>query len=109
MLASAENKQQKGQSMAKSMIRKQTSRQQTFYLDAPTASQVQLVGEFTHWTENPINMEKDLEGVWRATVPLEQGRYGYRFIVDGQWCDDPECTAHESNPYGSENAVRQVA
>jgi len=94
--------------MAKSMIRKQTSRQQAFSLDAPTASQVQLVGEFTHWTESPINMEKDLAGVWRTTVSLEQGRYGYRFIVDGQWCDDPACPVRESNPYGSENAVRQV-
>jgi 1,4-alpha-glucan branching enzyme len=95
--------------MAKSMIRKTNGRQQTFSLDAPEASQVQLVGEFTRWTESPINMEKDLGGIWRATVTLEQGRYSYRFIIDGQWCDDPECAVRESNPYGSENAVRQVS
>jgi 1,4-alpha-glucan branching enzyme len=91
------------------MIRRTTGRQQTFSFDAPEANQVQLVGEFTRWTERPINMEKDLEGVWRATVTLKQGRYRYRFIVDGQWCDDPECAVRESNPYGSHNAVRQVA
>jgi 1,4-alpha-glucan branching enzyme len=94
--------------MAKSMIRKTTGRQQTFSLDAPEASQVQLVGEFTRWTESPIDMEKDLGGIWRATVTLEQGRYCYRFIADGQWCDDPECAVRESNPYGSKNGVRQV-
>ena len=95
--------------MAKSMIRKTTGSQQTFSLDAPEANHVQLVGEFTGWTENPINMEKDLKGIWRARVTLEQGRYSYRFIVDGQWCDDPECAVREPNPYGSQNAVRQVA
>ena len=94
--------------MAKSIIRKPNGRQQTFSLDAPEASQVQLVGDFTRWTENPINMEKDLAGIWQATVNLEQGHHSYRFIADGQWCDDPECSLRESNPYGSENAVCRV-
>ncbi|MCX6925704.1 MAG: isoamylase early set domain-containing protein [Verrucomicrobia bacterium] len=95
--------------MAKSMIRKPVGRQQTFSLEAPEASAVQLVGDFTSWAEQPINMEKDLEGIWRVTVALGPGRHSYRFIADGVWCDDPECPARESNPYGSQNAVRQVA
>jgi hypothetical protein len=33
----------------------------------------------------------------------------YRFIVDGQWCDDPECSVRAPNPYGGQNMVRQVA
>jgi hypothetical protein len=39
---------------------------------------------------------------------LEPGTYHYRFLVDGQWRDDPECTLRVDNPYGSNNAVRQV-
>jgi 1,4-alpha-glucan branching enzyme len=66
------------------------------------------VGDFTQWIKQPVNMEKDMEGVWRVTVVLKQGSHSYRFIVDGEWCDDPECPLHEPNPYGSQNAVRQV-
>jgi len=95
--------------MAKSMIRKPTSRQQTFFLAAPEARHVQLVGDFTHWDEAPIQMEKDEEGIWRAAVTLEPGSHSYRFIVDGEWQDDPECLMREPNPYGSQNAVRHVA
>jgi len=94
--------------MAKSMIQKPIGSQQTFSLHAPEASAVQLVGDFTSWTESPINMEKDLEGIWRVTIALEPGQHSYRFIADGQWCDDPECLLREPTPYGSENSVRQV-
>jgi hypothetical protein len=30
-------------------------------------------------------------------------------MVDGQWRDDPECALHVPNPYGGQDAVRQVA
>ncbi len=94
--------------MAKSMTRKSSSRQQVFSLAAPEASRVQLVGDFTQWNQSPINMIKESDGTWRAGVALEQGNHSYRFIVDGVWCDDPECTVREPNPYGGQNAVRKV-
>ena len=94
--------------MAKSTIRKPVGSQQTFSLAAPEASAVQLVGDFTSWSEQPISMAKDLKGVWRVTVTLAPGRHSYRFIADGVWCDDPECPAWELNPYGSQNSVRLV-
>lgn len=70
---------------------------------------VQLVGDFTHWQEKPIPMQKGADGIWRATVEVQLGAHHYRFLVDGQWRDDPECTLRVPNPYGSQNAVRQVA
>ena len=94
--------------MAKSIIRKPAGSQQPFALDAPAASAVQLVGDFTSWAERPISMEKDLAGIWRVTVVLAPGRHSYRFIADGVWCDDPESSAWELNPYGSQNSVRLV-
>jgi len=82
---------------------------QTFAFNAPDALSVQLVGDFTQWQERPIPLRRDSDGIWRVRVPLEPGTYHYRFLVDGQWRDDPECTLRVPNPYGSENAVRQVA
>lgn len=82
---------------------------QTFCFSAPTAMSVQLVGDFTHWQQAPINMEKGADGIWRVTVELTPGAHHYRFLVDGQWHDDPECGLHVPNPFGSQDAVRQVA
>ena len=82
---------------------------QKFSFTAPTAMSVQLVGEFTHWQEHPIQMQKGPDGIWRAEVALDPGDHHYRFLVDGQWRDDPECTLHVPNPFGSQDSVRQVA
>ncbi len=82
---------------------------QAFSLAAPGAKKVQLVGDFTHWQEHPIPMQIAAGGVWRATVELTPGEHRYRFIVDGEWRDDPECNTRVANPFGSQDAVRQVA
>jgi 1,4-alpha-glucan branching enzyme len=85
------------------------SRPQTFAFSAPSASSVQLVGEFTQWQKRPINLLKGTDGVWRTTVELSPGTHHYRFLVDGQWRDDPECILRAPNPFGSEDMMRQVA
>jgi len=84
------------------------TRRQTFSFSAPGALSVQLAGDFTCWQERPINMQKGMDGVWRITVGLEPGTHHYRFLVDGQWSDDPECTLRAPNPFGSENMMRHV-
>lgn len=82
---------------------------QSFSLLAPDALIVQLVGDFTQWQERPIDLQRDADGVWRATVALPPGEHHYRFLVDGEWRDDPECTLRAPNPFGGENMLRQVA
>lgn len=84
-------------------------RVQSFSFAAPAAMSVQLVGDFTHWQQQPIGMRKGADGIWRTTVELQPGAHHYRFLVDGQWRDDPECLMHVPNPYGSQDAIRQVA
>lgn len=84
-------------------------RQQTFAFSAPGALSVQLVGDFTRWREHPINLQKGADGVWRTTVQLSPGTHHYRFLVDGQWHDDPDCILRSPNPFGSEDMMRQVA
>ena len=84
-------------------------RNQTFAISAPDASSVQLAGDFTHWDQKPVNLQKGADGVWRTVLELTPGEHYYRFLVDGQWRDDPDCALHVPNPYGSQDAVRQVA
>jgi 1,4-alpha-glucan branching enzyme len=91
------------------MEKRHNGRNQTFSLTAPQAASVQLVGDFTHWKQRPVSMHRDAQGVWRATVQVEPGTHHYRFLVDGQWTDDPECAIRVPNPFGTQDAVRQVA
>ena len=76
-----------------------------FVLSAPGARAVSLVGDFTHWEDHPIPMKKSRTGVWKTKVDLQPGTYHYRFLVDGQWSDDPKCALHAPNPFGSEDDV----
>jgi 1,4-alpha-glucan branching enzyme len=82
--------------------------QQLFSFDAPAASSVLLVGDFTHWQKGPVTLRKSPDGIWH-TVSLPPGEYHYRFLVDGEWRDDPECTLRMPNPFGTHDAVVRVA
>jgi len=46
--------------------------------------------------------------VWKVSVELPPGVHHYRFLVGGEWRDDPECIVRVPNPFGGQNAVRQV-
>jgi hypothetical protein len=80
-----------------------------FSLEAPEAGSVKLAADFTDWEKYPLDMIQSENGVWFTVVPLAPGHYSYRFIVDGQWCDDPRSNLRVQNPFGTNNAVRQVA
>ncbi|HOW67298.1 MAG TPA: isoamylase early set domain-containing protein [Candidatus Paceibacterota bacterium] len=80
----------------------------TFSLTAPGAGKVSLAGCFTDWDKSPLIMKRQKGGVWKTTVPLAPGTYEYRFIVDGQWQDDPSCKTLRPNSLGSHNCVCEV-
>ena len=84
-------------------------RKQTFRFTAPSATTVSLAGDFTDWQKRAVPMQKGKDGIWTATIDLMPGKHNYRFIVDGQWADDPDCTVRVPNPYGTQNMVRKVA
>jgi len=91
------------------MARKELiSHKETFRFTAGDALSVLLVGDFTHWQSRPLPMRKGPDGIWMANVALTPGTHTYRFIVDGEWRDDPECPVHVANPYGTEDMVRKV-
>jgi len=83
-------------------------KKEAFALFAPTAEIVMLVGEFTNWEQNPVTLKKGRDGTWKAMIDLEQGEHEYRFIVDGQWQDDEQCTERRPNGFGQQNCIRTV-
>jgi len=87
----------------------ETPRKQTFHFKSPSATTVSLAGDFTDWQKRAIPMQKGKDGIWLVTVELMPGKHNYRFIVDGEWRDDPECALRVPNPYGSQNMVVKIA
>ena len=88
--------------MAKSNTNK---RKVVFSLTAPAAQSVALVADFTEWEKKPVALKRQKGGPWKTTVALAPGSYEYRFLVDGQWQDDPTCQTLRPNSYGSHNCV----
>ncbi len=80
-----------------------------FSLFAPAARSVALAGDFSEWDKSAVALKKQKGGLWKATVPLDPGPHEYRFLVDGQWSDDPECPTRVPNSLGGENCVRVVS
>ncbi len=56
----------------------------------PRAAKVQIAGDFNNWQPEKAEMSKVGEsGVWQAKLKLPPGKHQYRFVVDGQWQQDP--------------------
>ena len=82
---------------------------ETFVYSQTGASAVSLVGSFTDWETNPIQLKKQKDGTWKTTVSLPPGTHEYRFLVDGEWRNDTLCTTFKPNPFGAENCLRVVS
>lgn len=85
-----------------------TCRHIEFQLRAPEARAVFLAGSFNDWDATSLPMPQDEGGIWKTGVDLEAGVYEYRFIVDGEWQDDPECEERCANSFGTCNCLVQV-
>ena len=85
-----------------------------FSRQAGGARQVFRAGTFNDWKTDAVPMTQDPSGQWGAALDLGPGTYEYRYVVDGEWSNELECTNHEScpncvpNPYGSKNQKVEV-
>ena len=80
----------------------------TFQLNAANANSVALTGDFNAWSPAGIKMKKDKTGIWKADVELCNGRYEYKFVVDGKWWTDPTNKHTAINSFGDVNSVIEV-
>ncbi len=70
------------------------------------AKKVQVAGDFTNWC--PVNMRRQKDGTFTASVPMPPGRYEYKFITDDQWVLDPDNNNWVCNPFGTLNSLAQL-
>lgn len=63
----------------------------TFYYQGSAETESVFVpGSFNNWSINEKSaMTKDENDIWSLTVELSPGVYEYKFIVNGEWINDP--------------------
>ena len=80
----------------------------TFKLEASEAKEAILAGDFNSWDLKKHTMKKDKKGRWTKIVTLAPGRYEYKFLVDGQWHNDPNNDQMVGNSFGTLNNILNV-
>jgi len=83
-------------------------RPEEFKFYAPGAKKVILSGSFNNWDTKKLSAKKDSKGHWAVKVNLPKGRHEYKFIVDGSWVNDTNCSYCVPNSFGSQNCVREI-
>lgn len=77
-------------------------------LEAPSAKQVYVAGEFNDWAADADELTKGDDGIWRITLKLAPGKYEYKFVVDGTWTEDPGNPDKVADPFGGNNSLLTV-
>ncbi len=80
-----------------------------FEYRAPNADSVFLAGTFNNWNAHDIKMKKKTGGIFFVDIPLEQGTYQYKFVVNGtNWVADPNSEGYAPDGFGGQNSVIRV-
>lgn len=81
----------------------------TFSVRAEVGSKVFLAGCFNGWDPTAKQMtDKEGNGTFTCSLNLPKGKYEYKFVINGTWCADPECTDWVQNDMGTLNSVKIV-
>jgi hypothetical protein len=72
------------------------------------ARNVCVAGTFNDWKPMQTPLRQNGVGEWEVDLSLAPGDYEYRFVVDGEWTDDPLSCHQVANPFGGVNAVLHV-
>ena len=77
------------------------------YKPAGKPKVVNLFGQFNSWNRQNLPMkDENGDGVYEISIPLDPGRYEYKFYVDGKELIDPANPVKVPNGMGDFNSVR---
>lgn len=88
---------------------KQMGNEVLFSAKFDAAREVSVAGDFNDWRADTRLQSRGRPGEWIIRLPLQPGRYRYRFVVDGQWTTDPHNRYVETNQFGELNNIVEVA
>ena len=77
-------------------------------IDAPDAKEVFIAGEFNNWKLDENSKMEKTNGCWTKRLNLDSGKYRYRFVIDGNWSEDPANPSTLLNSYGTLDSLLEV-
>ena len=77
-----------------------------FSIHAPGASEVLIAGDFNNWDANTRLKKGKI--MWEKELLLKPGKYEYKFVVDGNWINDPNNGCAVTNYFGTQNSIIEV-
>ena len=80
---------------------------QLMLLDYQAHESVQVIGSFTNWQANPIEMDGS-QGYHKVDLMLDKGTHLYQLIIDGVEQPDPSHLNRVPNGFGGFNSILQV-
>ena len=102
--------------MSKKVSKQKASTQQkikskrvSFSINAPVANEVILLGDFNKWNPKVHPMKNDGNGVWTKSIIVPPGKYEYKFLIDGEWKEDPENKEICPNCFGTMNSILDLS
>lgn len=104
-------KETKLQAEMKKVIKEELPRftEVVFSFKAPDAKDVFVAGDFNDWQTSDKTRMRSENGNWTLKVKVLPGQqYRYRFVVDGNWLEDPVNSVKEMNPYGQMDSILKV-
>ena len=80
------------------------------YKPEGTPERINLFGQFNGWNRENLPMkDENGDGVYCITIPLDPGRYEYKFYVDGAELIDPKNPVKVPNGMGDFNSVLVIS
>ncbi|MBI5573162.1 MAG: hypothetical protein HY919_01240 [Elusimicrobia bacterium] len=73
-----------------------------------SAENVFIAGSFNDWSTTKNPMKKVKENVWEIVLPLDAGKYQYKFVTDGNWITDAENPNTTDDGLGGKNSIVEV-
>ncbi len=77
------------------------------------AADVRIAGDFNGWVpDKDVQSRVESEGgsrIWTKVLHLSPGTYQYRYVVDGEWREDPGNPRVVAGPVGGKNSVLVVS
>jgi 1,4-alpha-glucan branching enzyme len=93
----------------KNSMEKANKEKVVFKIEAADAKEVYLLGDFNRWNPRKHPMKREGQNRWVASVSLPEGQYQYKFLVDGQWVEDPLNDQVCQNCFGTHNNLFNVS
>jgi len=76
------------------------------------AGDVRIAGDFNGWVPDrgvrSLIASEGQQRVWTKVLTLEPGTYQYRYVVDGEWREDPSNPQSAPGPTGQPNSILHV-